>query len=79
VLPSGLGAAIQRESWDIPPIFELLVEHGQLSEREAFHALNMGLGMLVVVPPDTAEAALRALPEARLIGKVVPGDAVELV
>jgi phosphoribosylformylglycinamidine cyclo-ligase len=79
VLPGGLGAAIQRESWDIPPIFELLLQQGQLSEREAFHTLNMGLGMLVVVPPDAAEAALRALPEARLIGKVVTGDGVELV
>ncbi|MEO7908257.1 MAG: phosphoribosylformylglycinamidine cyclo-ligase [Roseiflexaceae bacterium] len=79
VLPSGLGAAIQRESWDIPPIFELLVSLGQLSEREAFHALNMGLGMLVVVPPDAADMALRALPEARLVGKIVPGNSVQLV
>ena len=79
VLPSGLGAAIQRESWDIPPIFELLVRLGQLSEREAFHALNMGLGMLAVVPPDAADTALRALPEARLVGKIVPGDTVQLV
>jgi phosphoribosylformylglycinamidine cyclo-ligase len=79
VLPSGLGAAIQRESWDIPPIFELLVRQGELSEGEAFHALNMGLGMLVVVPPDMAEAALRALPEARLVGKIVPGDTVQLI
>jgi phosphoribosylformylglycinamidine cyclo-ligase len=79
VLPSGLGAAIRRESWDIPPIFELLVRLGELSEREAFHTLNMGLGMLVVVPPDAADAALRALPEARLVGKVVPGDTVQLM
>jgi phosphoribosylformylglycinamidine cyclo-ligase len=79
VLPSGLGAAIQRESWDIPPIFELLVRLAELSEREAFHALNMGLGMLAVVPPDAANAALRALPEARLVGKIVPGDTVQLV
>src|SRR4029079_11430150 len=79
VLPSGLGAAIQRESWDIPPIFELLVQQGELSEREAFHALNMGLGMLIVVPPDAAEAALRALPEARLVGKVVTGSEVRLI
>ncbi len=79
VLPSGMGAAIKRESWDIPPIFELLVQLGQLSEHEAFHALNMGLGMLVIVPPDAADAALRALPEARMVGKIVPGDQVELM
>ncbi len=79
VLPSGLGAAIQRESWDIPPIFELLIHLGELPEREAFQALNMGLGMLVVVSPDAADAALRALPEARLVGKIVPGNNVRLV
>ncbi|MDQ2998901.1 MAG: phosphoribosylformylglycinamidine cyclo-ligase [Chloroflexota bacterium] len=79
VLPRGMGAAIQRESWDIPPIFELLVSLGELSEHEAFHALNMGLGMLVVVPPDAADAALRALPEARMVGKIVLGDRVELI
>jgi phosphoribosylformylglycinamidine cyclo-ligase len=79
VLPAGLGAAIRRESWDIPPIFDLLVSLGGLAEREAFHALNMGLGMLVVVPHDTADAALQALPEARLVGKVVPGDEVLLI
>jgi len=79
VLPSGLSAAIRRESWDIPPIFELLVQLGELSEREAFHALNMGLGMLVVVPPDAADAALHRLPEARLVGKVVPGGEVRLI
>jgi phosphoribosylformylglycinamidine cyclo-ligase len=79
VLPDGLGAAIRRESWDIPPLFELLVRLGGLAEREAFHALNMGLGMLVVVPPDAAETALQTLPEARLVGKVVPGGEVQLI
>jgi phosphoribosylformylglycinamidine cyclo-ligase len=79
VLPSGLGAAIRRESWDIPPIFELLMREGGLAEREAFHALNMGLGMLVVVPPDAAEAALQRLPEARLVGKIVPGGEIQLI
>ncbi|HEU5102780.1 MAG TPA: phosphoribosylformylglycinamidine cyclo-ligase [Roseiflexaceae bacterium] len=79
VLPAGLGAAIRRESWDIPPIFELLAAAGGLAEREAFHALNMGLGMLVVVPPGAADAAMAALPEARLVGKIVPGDEVKLV
>jgi phosphoribosylformylglycinamidine cyclo-ligase len=79
VLPAGLGAAIRRETWDIPPIFELLVQRSGLEEREAFHTLNMGLGMLVVVPHDAAAAALQALPEAKLVGKIVPGGEVRLV
>jgi phosphoribosylformylglycinamidine cyclo-ligase len=79
VLPDRLGAIIRRESWDIPPICELLARDGGLSEREAFHALNMGLGMLVIVPAGAAEAAQRALPEARLVGQVVEGRDVRLV
>ncbi|MBK9710437.1 MAG: phosphoribosylformylglycinamidine cyclo-ligase [Kouleothrix sp.] len=79
VLPDGVGALIRRESWDIPPIFELLARLGGLEEREAFHALNMGLGMLVVVPPSAAGAALRVLPEARLVGEVVAGEEVRLI
>src|SRR5262249_30897511 len=79
VLPGRLRAIIRRESWDIPPIFELLVRLGGLTEREAFHALNMGLGMLVVVPPGVADLALQTLPEGRLVGQVVPGGEVRLI
>jgi phosphoribosylformylglycinamidine cyclo-ligase len=79
VLPDGLGALVRRESWDIPPICELLVQHGRLDEREAFHALNMGLGMLVVIPASAAGTALRILPEARLVGEVAPGEGAELI
>jgi phosphoribosylformylglycinamidine cyclo-ligase len=79
VLPQGIGALVRRESWDVPPIFDLLVREGGIDEREAFHALNMGLGMLVVVPTDAADTALRAVPEARMIGKIIVGDEIRLV
>lgn len=79
VLPDGLGALIRRETWDVPPVCELLVHAGGLAEREAFHALNMGLGMLLVLPRAAAEAALALLPEARLVGEVVPGSDVRLL
>jgi len=79
VLPSGLGAVIRRESWDIPPIFDLLVRLGGIAEREAFRTLNMGMGLLILVPQDASNAALLALPEARLVGKVVEGSNVRLI
>jgi phosphoribosylformylglycinamidine cyclo-ligase len=78
VLPAGLGAVIKRGTWPIPPIFELLVSEGDLTEREAFHALNMGIGMLAVVPSEAVDAALRALPQASVVGEVVAGDGVVL-
>jgi phosphoribosylformylglycinamidine cyclo-ligase len=79
VLGPQQGAIIRRGSWPIPPICELLVRLGQLDEQEAFHTLNMGLGMLVIVPPDAADAARQTLPEARLVGEVVRGEGVQLV
>jgi phosphoribosylformylglycinamidine cyclo-ligase len=79
VLPPGLGAVVRRRSWQAPPIFELLVGRGELDEREAFHTLNMGLGMLLILPPEATSAALATLPDARLVGEVTRGDAVELI
>lgn len=78
-LPAGLGATIERGSWPIPPICSYLVEQGRLSEHEAFHALNMGLGMLAVVPADAVAAALAALPEAARVGTISGEPGVRLV
>ncbi|GAB4436582.1 MAG: phosphoribosylformylglycinamidine cyclo-ligase [Chloroflexi bacterium OHK40] len=79
ILPAGLGATIERGSWPIPPIFSYLVARGQLAEQEAFHALNMGLGMLAVVPAGAAGAALDAVPEAYRVGVVTDEPGVRLV
>ena len=78
VLPAGLGARIERGSWAMPPIFTYLVERGQVAEAEAYHALNMGLGMLVVVAATNVGAALSATPEARHVGTITDGAGVRL-
>lgn len=79
VLPAGLGATIERGSWTIPPICTYLVEAGGVPEQEAYHALNMGLGMLAVVPAADVAAALEAVPEARLVGAITGTPGVRLV
>lgn len=79
VLPDGCGAVIRRGAWDIPPICALVVHAAGLDEYEAYRTLNMGLGMLVIVPPDAANAALRAAPEARLVGEVIRGKGTQLI
>jgi phosphoribosylformylglycinamidine cyclo-ligase len=79
VLPQGLGAEIRRGTWPIPPICAYLVERGGLAERDAFHALNMGLGMLAVVPAADVPAALAAVSEARHVGAVSAEPGVRLV
>ncbi len=79
VLPDGTGALIRRESWDVPPIFELLIRDGKLDEREAFHTLDMGLGMLSVVPAAATEAAQHVVPGLRLVGTVTNHAGVQIV
>ncbi|MGQ9550398.1 MAG: phosphoribosylformylglycinamidine cyclo-ligase [Roseiflexus sp.] len=79
VLPEGCGAVIRRGTWPIPPICTLVVRAAGLDEREAFRTLNMGLGMLVIVPSGDADAALRAVPEASPVGEVVADGDVRLI
>jgi phosphoribosylformylglycinamidine cyclo-ligase len=60
-LPAGLTYSLDRESWEVPPIFRWLQEAGGIAEPEMFRAFNMGVGLVLVVPPAHAPAALAAL------------------
>lgn len=74
ILPDGVGAEIQRGTWLELPIFGLIQTLGQVETAEMFRVFNMGLGMLVVVPPDAAEAACAVLGAACYrVGAIVPG------
>jgi phosphoribosylformylglycinamidine cyclo-ligase len=81
-LPTGLGAEIRTASWEVPPIFRGLAEMGGVDEAEMYRAFNMGVGMLVVVAPEDAEAMLSALrgagEDAWEAGEVVEGEGVRL-
>jgi len=71
VLPEGLGADIDVESWDVPPLFGLVQERGGVEEMEMFRVFNMGVGMIVVVAPDAVSEVGERVPEAWEMGRVV--------
>ncbi|MDQ1301337.1 MAG: phosphoribosylformylglycinamidine cyclo-ligase, partial [Chloroflexota bacterium] len=74
IFPPGVAAQLRRGSWPVPPIFQLIQRLGQIADLEMAHAFNLGLGMLVIVPPGQAAAALRALgPDAWRVGEMVAG------
>ncbi|MCA9971089.1 MAG: phosphoribosylformylglycinamidine cyclo-ligase [Anaerolineales bacterium] len=75
IFPDGLGAVLRRAAWPRPPIFDLIRRLGDVSEAEMAHVFNLGLGMLVVVPPGHVAAAQQALPAAHLVGEIAPGVA----
>ena len=71
-LPDGVTARVRRESWVIPAIFNLIVAQNGISERDAFHAFNMGLGMIAAIPAAQLALALETLPgECFAIGELV--------
>lgn len=75
IFPPGVAGRLRRGSWPVPPIFSLIQRLGRIDEREMAHVFNLGLGMLVIVPADQADAARRALgADAWLVGEMMPRE-----
>ncbi len=72
VLPNGCRAAIDKGSWKIPTIFNIIQGAADIPDDEMFQVFNMGIGMTLVVPAKSAEKALK-LTKGTLIGKVTEG------
>jgi phosphoribosylformylglycinamidine cyclo-ligase len=83
VIPAGLCAVVHGGSWPVPPIFDLVARTGGVDHTEMFSTFNMGLGMIVVVPPEAAEAATGAASASGLrphtVGTVIAGGGPERV
>jgi phosphoribosylformylglycinamidine cyclo-ligase len=71
ILPNGLAARIERGAWEVPPIFRLIKQQGNIVEQEMFRVFNMGIGMVVVTAPGDAAMLIEEIPGARLIGEVI--------
>jgi len=56
ILPEGCGAAIDKRAWEIPSIFQWIQELGNVPEEEMYRTFNMGIGMILVVTEQEAEA-----------------------
>jgi len=61
VLPEGTKAVIDTTSWNIPPVFKWIQEKGNVEMREMYRTLNCGVGMVLVIPADNAQAAISLL------------------
>ncbi len=72
VLPHGLAVQIEKDAWEVPPIFRLVQRLGKVSNSEMYRVFNMGIGMVIFCSPEQASEILKSLPEAKKIGKVIP-------
>ncbi|NIK77980.1 phosphoribosylformylglycinamidine cyclo-ligase [Paenibacillus castaneae] len=80
VLPDGVNVDVEYGSWPILPIFDLMQNKGEITNRDMFTTFNMGIGLVVVVPADQADDAIRIANElgeqAYRIGTVTEGSRI---
>lgn len=70
VLPAGLAAQVDRSSWEVPGLFRALQRLGDVGDEEMWRTYNMGIGMICILPPADAAAAVEAA-GGILVGEVV--------
>lgn len=77
ILPDGCRARIQKQSWEVPPIFTILQREGDVEESEMYRVFNMGVGIVLVLTPDSVAAAIESLnasnESAFVLGEIVSG------
>jgi phosphoribosylformylglycinamidine cyclo-ligase len=77
VMPKNLHAIIQRDSWTIPPIFDLIAQLGKIEQSEMDRTFNNGLGMVAVAGREQADAVVTHLRAHRqrafIIGELTRG------
>jgi len=58
VFPAGVRARINRKSWTVPPIFQVLSRLGEVEREEMYRVFNMGIGLIVIVPAHAADTVV---------------------
>ncbi|MDO5155265.1 MAG: phosphoribosylformylglycinamidine cyclo-ligase [Eubacteriales bacterium] len=78
MLPDGIRAVVDKNSYDVPAIFKLMAKTGNIEEQMMYNTFNMGLGMVVAIDPKDEEATLKALKaageSAYVVGHVEAGE-----
>lgn len=83
VLPKGMGCYIDASTWQMPPVFRFVMEHGGVDPLEMARTFNNGIGMVIIVDPLKVSAAVAFLREAGdaavyKIGEVTSASGVEM-
>ncbi|MDH3717539.1 MAG: phosphoribosylformylglycinamidine cyclo-ligase [Planctomycetota bacterium] len=78
ILPDGVRAQLQRDSWPVPRVFSWLQQLGNIDDQEMERVFNMGIGLVLVVSPYYGESVRSQLKDFGLeswqIGTITPGE-----
>ena len=78
MLPENARAQIKKDSYPVPPIFDLIAKNGDIAEEMMYNTFNMGLGMVIALDPADVEKAMAAIQaagdECYIVGEIVNGE-----
>jgi phosphoribosylformylglycinamidine cyclo-ligase len=78
MLPDGITAKVNKASYEVPAIFKLMAEKGNVEEHVMYNTYNMGIGMVLAVDPADVDKTIAALESAGdsavLLGETVEGS-----
>ncbi|CVI66806.1 Phosphoribosylformylglycinamidine cyclo-ligase [Eubacteriaceae bacterium CHKCI004] len=78
MLPEGVRAVVDKNSYEVPAIFRLLAKEGDIAEEMMYNTYNMGIGMMLALDAADAEKAVKVLTEAGekawIVGRVEAGE-----
>ncbi len=78
MLPEGMCAVVEKDSYEVPAIFRLLQKEGGMDEKMMYGTYNMGIGMMLAVDAEDAERTVAALQTAGetpyIVGRIKAGE-----
>ncbi|MDD7404125.1 MAG: phosphoribosylformylglycinamidine cyclo-ligase [Butyribacter sp.] len=78
MLPEGVRAQIKADSYEIPPIFEMLAKDGDIAREMMYNTYNMGIGMMLAVDAKDADKTVELINQSGqkgfIVGEIVSGD-----
>ena len=78
MLHDGIRAQIKADSYEIPPIFEMLAKDGDIAKEMMYNTYNMGIGMMLAVDPADADKTVELInksgQKASIVGEIIKGD-----
>jgi phosphoribosylformylglycinamidine cyclo-ligase len=73
VIPEGKSLLVDTSKWEVPPIFNLIAECGEVAAEEMYRVFNMGIGMVLIMPDGMDPNSIDGI-EAIQIGHISDGD-----
>lgn len=79
MFPKGLGAQLDKKSWEVPSLFRWLQAQGRIAEDEMYQTFNMGIGMVLALSQEEAKALCQRDSSCQVIGQVIAMNGEEII